>query len=163
MQRPGAAYSPAPASAHGPQASRGCQAGCRACRVGSHSWARPEHALGRATVQAAQPPKRIAVVGAGMLGLSTAWFLQEHGAEVTVFERAAVASGASWGNAGRITPGLAAPLAVGHDLARPAEQARHRLVRGARGRRGASADRAGQAPAGRLPRDRAAPGAAGGA
>jgi len=61
-------------------------------------------------VQAAQPPKRIAVVGAGMLGLSTAWFLQEHGAEVTVFERAAVASGASWGNAGRITPGLAAPL-----------------------------------------------------
>jgi len=45
-----------------------------------------------------------------MLGLSTAWFLQEHGVAVTVFERAAVAAGASGGNAGWITPGLAAPL-----------------------------------------------------
>jgi D-amino-acid dehydrogenase len=61
-------------------------------------------------VRASQSPKRIAVVGAGMLGLSTAWFLQEHGAAVTVVERATVAAGASWGNAGWITPGLAAPL-----------------------------------------------------
>jgi D-amino-acid dehydrogenase len=45
-----------------------------------------------------------------MLGLSTAWFLQEHGVAVTVFERTAVAAGASWGNAGWVTPGLAAPL-----------------------------------------------------
>ncbi len=35
-----------------------------------------------------------------MLGLSTAWFLQEHEAAVTVFERTTVAAGASWGNAG---------------------------------------------------------------
>ncbi|MFI0404577.1 NAD(P)/FAD-dependent oxidoreductase [Actinomadura sp. 3N508] len=55
-------------------------------------------------------PRRVAVVGAGMVGLSTAWFLQERGADVTVFDRKDVASGASWGNAGWLTPGLATPL-----------------------------------------------------
>ncbi|WP_410050088.1 NAD(P)/FAD-dependent oxidoreductase [Actinomadura sp. CNU-125] len=55
-------------------------------------------------------PRRVAVVGAGMVGLSTAWFLQEHGVDVTVFDRAGVAAGASWGNAGWLTPGLATPL-----------------------------------------------------
>ncbi|MEU1050248.1 FAD-dependent oxidoreductase [Streptomyces sp. NPDC005897] len=55
-------------------------------------------------------PARVAVVGAGMVGLSTAWFLQELGATVTVLERADVAAGSSWGNAGWITPGLATPL-----------------------------------------------------
>ena len=55
-------------------------------------------------------PRRVAVVGAGMVGLSTAWFLQEHGADVTVFDRDDVAAGASWGNAGWLTPGLATPL-----------------------------------------------------
>ncbi len=55
-------------------------------------------------------PRNVAVVGAGMVGLSTAWFLQEHGADVTVFDRDGVAAGASWGNAGWLTPGLATPL-----------------------------------------------------
>lgn len=55
-------------------------------------------------------PRRIGVVGAGMVGLATAWFLQERGAEVTVFDSAGVGSGSSWGNAGWLTPGLATPL-----------------------------------------------------
>ncbi|MFD0904820.1 NAD(P)/FAD-dependent oxidoreductase [Actinomadura sediminis] len=55
-------------------------------------------------------PSRVAVVGAGMVGLSTAWFLQERGVDVTVFDRRDVAAGASWGNAGWLTPGLATPL-----------------------------------------------------
>lgn len=55
-------------------------------------------------------PRRVAVVGAGMVGLSTAWFLQERGVEVTVVDREGVAAGASWGNAGWLTPGLATPL-----------------------------------------------------
>ncbi len=56
------------------------------------------------------PPERVAVVGAGMVGLATAWFLQERGVEVTVLDRDGVASGASWGNAGWLTPGIATPL-----------------------------------------------------
>lgn len=54
--------------------------------------------------------QRVAVVGAGMVGLSTAWFLQEHGFHVTVYERRHVAAGSSWGNAGWLTPALTAPL-----------------------------------------------------
>ncbi|MFF4826042.1 NAD(P)/FAD-dependent oxidoreductase [Streptomyces sp. NPDC001312] len=53
---------------------------------------------------------RVAVVGAGMVGLSTAWFLQERGVGVTVYDREGVAAGSSWGNAGWLTPGLATPL-----------------------------------------------------
>lgn len=55
-------------------------------------------------------PRRAVVVGAGIVGLSTAWFLQEHDIEVTVLDREGVAAGASWGNAGWLTPALAAPL-----------------------------------------------------
>ncbi|GAB3347585.1 NAD(P)/FAD-dependent oxidoreductase [Modestobacter lapidis] len=58
----------------------------------------------------APTPDDVAVVGAGMVGLATAWFLQERGVRVTVYERDAVAAGASWGNAGWLTPSLAAPL-----------------------------------------------------
>jgi len=53
---------------------------------------------------------RVAIVGAGMVGLSTGWFLQEHGFHVTVHERRHVAAGSSWGNAGWLTPSLTAPL-----------------------------------------------------
>lgn len=56
-------------------------------------------------------PRKVVVVGAGMVGLSTAWHLLERGVEVTVLERSGVAAGASFGNAGWITPGLAVPLA----------------------------------------------------
>ncbi|HEY7144762.1 MAG TPA: FAD-dependent oxidoreductase [Streptosporangiaceae bacterium] len=55
-------------------------------------------------------PGRVAVAGAGIAGLCVAWFLQEYGIGVTVFDRGQVAAGASWGNAGWITPALAAPL-----------------------------------------------------
>ncbi|WP_341268172.1 FAD-dependent oxidoreductase [Gordonia malaquae] len=54
--------------------------------------------------------RRIAVVGAGMVGLSTAWFLQERGVDVTVLDRKDVAAGSSWGNAGWLTPGISTPL-----------------------------------------------------
>src|SRR5690606_18832339 len=54
--------------------------------------------------------RRVAVVGAGMVGLATAWFLRERGVEVTVLDRKGVAAGASWGNAGWLTPAIATPL-----------------------------------------------------
>ncbi|WP_461021728.1 NAD(P)/FAD-dependent oxidoreductase [Thalassiella azotivora] len=45
-----------------------------------------------------------------MVGLSTAWYLQEQGLDVTVLERHHVAAGSSWGNAGWLTPGITTPL-----------------------------------------------------
>jgi len=55
--------------------------------------------------------RHVVIVGAGMVGLATAWFLQEYGIEVTVVDRDGVAAGASWGNAGWLCPGLVTPLA----------------------------------------------------
>ncbi|UYP18275.1 FAD-binding oxidoreductase [Rhodococcus sp. Z13] len=54
--------------------------------------------------------RRTVVVGAGIVGLSTAWFLQDRGVEVTVLDRKGVAADASWGNAGWIAPALTLPL-----------------------------------------------------
>ena len=50
------------------------------------------------------------VVGAGMVGLATAWFLQERGVQVTMLERDHVGAGSSWGNAGWLTPSITTPL-----------------------------------------------------
>jgi D-amino-acid dehydrogenase len=55
-------------------------------------------------------PRQVVVVGAGIVGLSTAWFLQERGVQVTVIDRTGVAAGASWGNAGWLSPALTIPL-----------------------------------------------------
>lgn len=55
-------------------------------------------------------PRSAIVVGAGIVGLSTAWFLQERGVDVTVVDREGVAAGASWGNAGWVAPGMTLPL-----------------------------------------------------
>ena len=49
-------------------------------------------------------------MGGGIVGLSVAWYLQERGVRVHVLERDTVGAGASWGNAGWVTPGLASPL-----------------------------------------------------
>ncbi len=55
-------------------------------------------------------PRSVVVVGAGIVGLSTAWFLQERGVDVAVVDRTGVAAGASWGNAGWVSPALTTPL-----------------------------------------------------
>ncbi len=49
-------------------------------------------------------------MGAGIVGLSVAWFLQEAGFDVTVYDRRDVAGGASAGNAGWICPAMVSPL-----------------------------------------------------
>jgi D-amino-acid dehydrogenase len=53
---------------------------------------------------------RVIVVGAGIVGLSCAWSLQDHGIEVEVLDRGQPGSGASWGNAGFVAPALTVPL-----------------------------------------------------
>ncbi|WP_458687855.1 NAD(P)/FAD-dependent oxidoreductase [Nocardia tengchongensis] len=60
--------------------------------------------------QGSRMPERVVIVGAGIVGLSCAWSLQEHGVEVEVLDRAHPGAGASWGNAGYLTPSLTVPL-----------------------------------------------------
>ncbi len=45
-----------------------------------------------------------------MVGLATAWHLRRAGLDVTVVEQDHVAAGASWGNAGWLTPPITTPL-----------------------------------------------------
>lgn len=56
---------------------------------------------------------RIAVIGAGIVGVTTAWELAADGHEVTVFERrGTVAAETSFANAGVIAPGYVTPWAA---------------------------------------------------
>jgi D-amino-acid dehydrogenase len=52
----------------------------------------------------------VTVVGGGVIGLCTAYALSRRGADVTVVDRDRCGAAASWGNAGWVTPGLAAPV-----------------------------------------------------
>ncbi len=53
---------------------------------------------------------RVAVVGAGVVGLACAWELRRRGADVIVLERARVGGGVSRGNTGWVSPSLTYPL-----------------------------------------------------
>ncbi|WP_235844268.1 D-amino acid dehydrogenase [Crenobacter intestini] len=56
---------------------------------------------------------KVVVLGGGVIGVSTAWYLAKAGCEVTVIERQdGVALETSFGNAGQISPGYAAPWAA---------------------------------------------------
>ncbi len=52
----------------------------------------------------------VVVLGGGVVGVCTALYLTERGASVTLIERAGLAAGASYGNAGWIFPSHAVPL-----------------------------------------------------
>jgi len=54
----------------------------------------------------------VAVVGAGVVGLCTAVFLQRSGCQVTVYDTQAPGSGASYGNGGLISPHSCMPIAM---------------------------------------------------
>ena len=51
---------------------------------------------------------RVIVVGGGVIGLSTAYYLAKSGADVLLLERNEIGSGASSGNAGAVAPGTEA-------------------------------------------------------
>ncbi len=56
---------------------------------------------------------RVAVIGAGIIGITTAWELAQDGHEVTVFERrGAAAEESSFANAGVVAPGYVTPWAA---------------------------------------------------
>jgi D-amino-acid dehydrogenase len=54
----------------------------------------------------------IIVVGAGIVGVCTAWHLLRRGAEVTLIDRDEPGRGCSFGNAGAVSFGSVAPLAM---------------------------------------------------
>jgi len=55
----------------------------------------------------------VIVVGAGVIGLSTAYYALAAGARVTVLEQGDVGAGSSWGNAGLVVPSYNEPLTDG--------------------------------------------------
>jgi len=55
--------------------------------------------------------KNIVIIGGGIVGLSTAYYLHKAGHEVTVIDKSDMTSGASYVNAGYITPSHIIPLA----------------------------------------------------
>ena len=57
--------------------------------------------------------KQVVIIGAGVIGLSTAYYCARRGFQVTVIERnAAQRDGCSFGNAGMIVPSHFIPLAA---------------------------------------------------
>ena len=55
-------------------------------------------------------PKSVVVVGGGVAGLCSAYYLRQAGVDVTVVESNRIGSGASWGNGGWVCPAQAGPL-----------------------------------------------------
>ncbi len=56
--------------------------------------------------------KSIIIIGGGIVGLCTAYYLQKEGHEVTVIDKSDISNGASFVNAGYITPSHIIPLAA---------------------------------------------------
>ncbi len=56
--------------------------------------------------------KRIGIIGGGIIGLFSAYYLLKKGHDVTIFEQNAIGNGASTGNAGMIVPSHVVPLAA---------------------------------------------------
>jgi D-amino-acid dehydrogenase len=56
--------------------------------------------------------KKVVVIGGGIIGLSSAYYLSQYGHQVTVLDRGKIADGCSIGNAGMIVPSHVIPLAA---------------------------------------------------
>jgi D-amino-acid dehydrogenase len=55
-------------------------------------------------------PRKVVVIGGGVAGLCSAYYLRQEGVDVTILEANTVGSGASWGNGGWLCPAQAGPL-----------------------------------------------------
>ena len=53
----------------------------------------------------------VAVIGGGVIGLCSAYYLQKEGYKVTVIERGDITDGCSFGNMGYMSPSHFVPLA----------------------------------------------------
>ena len=55
--------------------------------------------------------KKVIIIGAGIVGYSTAYFLNKSGCEVTILEQTDGNNNCSYGNAGYVSPSHLVPLA----------------------------------------------------
>lgn len=55
---------------------------------------------------------KVLILGSGVVGVTSTWYLAKAGHEVTVVDRCADAEETSAGNAGQIPPGYATPWAA---------------------------------------------------
>ena len=55
---------------------------------------------------------KVTIVGGGIIGLSSAYYLNETGHEVTVLDRTDMSNNCSYGNAGYVCPSHFVPLAT---------------------------------------------------
>lgn len=55
---------------------------------------------------------RVIIIGGGIIGLTSAWYLQKSGYEVTIIDRSDLSDNCSYGNAGMIVPSHFVPLAA---------------------------------------------------
>lgn len=56
--------------------------------------------------------KKVLVIGAGIIGLSSAFYLKQEGFDVTVVDKGELGGGCSYGNAGYICPSHFVPMAT---------------------------------------------------
>ena len=62
--------------------------------------------------QAAESQKQVAIIGAGIVGVSTAVWLQRAGHSVTLIDSRGAAGGTSYGNAGVLASASIVPVTV---------------------------------------------------
>jgi D-amino-acid dehydrogenase len=56
--------------------------------------------------------KEVVIIGGGIIGLCSAYYLQKEGCAVTIIDQSGMTKGASFVNAGYITPSHIIPLAA---------------------------------------------------
>src|SRR5882757_3838404 len=54
---------------------------------------------------------KIVIIGAGIIGLSSAYYLQKEGHDITIIDRGDISDGCSFGNMGYMSPSHFIPLA----------------------------------------------------
>ncbi len=65
--------------------------------------------------------KNIGIVGGGIIGLTTAYYLTKAGHKVTILDKGSMDEGCSYGNAGMIVPSHFVPLAAPGMIAQGSE------------------------------------------
>ena len=68
--------------------------------------------MGTARPEDGMNGSRVVVIGGGVIGVSSAYYLAREGSEVTLVDRGEVCAGSSYGNAGLIVPSHVTPLAA---------------------------------------------------